>query len=105
MRISYWSSDVCSSDLVGCEFAKPPTKPLQGIIAGYLCVLVAADHFHKDYASASFSRALMTEKRCLIARGAPWRLCGLHRRQPARVDFGPLRLWCAILPPYWSAST
>src|SRR3546814_16204151 len=61
--------------------------------------------FRSDYASASFSRALMTEKRCLIARGAPWRLCGLHRRQPARVDFGPLRLWCAILPPYWRAST
>src|SRR3546814_6082281 len=87
MRISDWSSDVCSSDLmsdahgignlvvsrvvacrsmvgsiafehgvnlladamwlaraardshqVGGEFAKPPTKPLQGIIAGYLCV-------------------------------------------------------------------
>lgn len=24
----------------------------------------------------------------------PCRLCGLHIRQPARVDFGPRRLWC-----------
>ena len=25
-----------------------------------------------------------------------WRLCGLHSRQPARVPFGPLRLWFAM---------
>lgn len=29
-------------------------------------------------------------------RGAPCRLCGLHIRQPARVDFGPFLLWCIV---------
>ena len=29
----------------------------------------------------------------------PWRLWGLQSRQPLRVDFGPLRLWCAMTRP------
>ena len=31
--------------------------------------------------------------------GAPCRLFGLHNRHPARVLFGPLRLWFMPLPP------
>src|SRR3546814_15482497 len=42
MRISDWSSDVCSSDLVGRESDLPPRLPL----AGMLALDQAGDHRH-----------------------------------------------------------
>jgi plasmid stabilization system protein ParE len=42
------------------------------------------------------ARSARSPARWRIAAQVPWRLCGLHSRQPDRVDFGPLRLWWAM---------
>lgn len=77
-------SHVFSRILIRSHFLSP-------VLAG------KADLFGGEFALCGFAAS-----RGAWVHLAPWRLWGLHRRQPERVDFGPLRLKFAMaVRPVW----